>query len=56
MRYIQRSILLLICLTVLFASFVGAQEKQSSDLLLVRVNEKAGFIDRNGKIIIESPL
>jgi hypothetical protein len=27
MRHIQRSILLLICLTVLFASFVGAQEK-----------------------------
>ncbi len=29
MQHIQRSILLLICLTVLFASFVGAQEKIS---------------------------
>lgn len=28
--------MLLICLTVLFASFVGAQEKQSSDLLVVK--------------------
>lgn len=53
MRHIQRELLLLICLTVLFASFVGAQEKRSSDLLLIRVNEKAGFIDRNGKIIVE---
>jgi len=53
MRHIQRSILLLICLTILFASFVGAQKRQSVDLLLVRVNEKVGFIDRMGKIIIE---
>jgi hypothetical protein len=30
MRYIQRSILLLICLTVLSASFVGAQSKSKS--------------------------
>ncbi len=29
MRHIQRSILLLICLTVLFASFIGAQVKKS---------------------------
>ena len=53
MQHINRSILLLICLTVLFASFVGAQEKRSSDLLLIRVNERAGFIDRSGKIVIE---
>jgi hypothetical protein len=53
MRYIHHSILLLICLTVSFASFVAAQVKQSNDLLLIRVNGKAGFIDRSGKIIIE---
>ncbi len=53
MRHIQRSILLLICLTVLFASFVGAQEKQSSDLFPISVKRKAGFIDRTGKVIIE---
>jgi WG containing repeat len=53
MRHIQRSILLLICLTVLFASFVGAQEKQSSDLFKIKVNGKYGFIDRTGKVVIE---
>ncbi len=53
MRHIHHSILLLICLTVLFASFVGAQEKRLNDLLLIRVNEKVGFIDKTGKVIIE---
>ena len=53
MRHIQRSILLLICLTVLFASFVGAQEKQSGDLFVIRVNKKYGFIDKTGKIVIK---
>ncbi len=53
MRYFSRSILLLICLTVLCASFVGAQEKQSRDLFIVIVNDKRGFIDRSGRIVIE---
>lgn len=53
MRHIQRSILLLICLTVLFASFVGAQSKVSDDLFVVIVNDKRGYIDRTGKIVIE---
>lgn len=53
MRYIHHSILFLICLTILFASFVGAQGKQSSNLLLIRVDKKAGFIDRSGKVLIE---
>ncbi len=53
MRHIHHSILLLICLMVLFASFVGAQEKQSSDLFVVIVNDKRGFINRTGKVVIE---
>lgn len=53
MRHIQRSILLLVCLMVLFVSFVGAQEKRASNLFIIRVGGKAGFIDKNGKIIIE---
>jgi WG containing repeat len=53
MRHIQHSILLLICLTVLFASFVGAQEKQSSDLFKIKVNDKYGFIDKSGKVVIK---
>jgi hypothetical protein len=36
--YKARTILFLICLTVLFASFVGAQEKQSSDLSVAKSN------------------
>lgn len=46
MNNLSRSILLLICLTVLFASFVGAQEKQSSDLFQIKLNGKYGFIDK----------
>ncbi len=47
-------LLLLICLTVLFtASFVGAQEKQSKALFKIKVDEKYGFIDKSGNIVIE---
>src|SRR5689334_17646234 len=53
MRHIHHSILLLICLTVLFASFVGAQKKQSEDLFVITVNSKRGFINKTGKVIIE---
>lgn len=53
MRHIHHSILLLICLTILFASFVGAQENQSRDLFKVKVNNKYGFIDKFGNIVIE---
>ena len=53
MRHIQYSILLLICLTVLFASFVGAQEKRSNDLFQIKLNGKYGFIDKTGKVVIE---
>ncbi len=63
--YLSRSILLLICLTVLFAcDSAQMQEKQSSetqfeplrksnDLFIIKVNKKYGFIDKTGKILIE---
>jgi hypothetical protein len=65
MNYLSRSILLLICLTVLFAcDSAQMQEKQSNEthsevlgqsknLFLIRVNKKYGFIDRTGKIVIK---
>ena len=65
MRHIHHSILLLICLTVLFAcDSAQMQEKQSNemqsetvtnslDLFVIRVNKKYGFIDKTGKIVIE---
>ncbi len=53
MQSIQHSILLSICLTVLFASFVGAQKKQSSDLFRIIVDGKYGFIDLTGKVVVE---
>ena len=53
MLFFWRSILVLISAAILFASFVLAQEKRAADLLLIRVDEKAGFIDRTGKIVIE---
>ena len=52
MRHIQRSILLLICLTFLFASFVAAQGKLG-DLFVVTVKGKQGYINKAGKIIIK---
>lgn len=52
MFYLSRSILLLICLTVLFASFIGAQKKQSDNLFLIIVDRKSGFIDQTGKVVI----
>src|SRR5688572_11015127 len=68
MRYIQRSILLLICLTVLFACNTAQTQKkqsyetppqvskQSNNLFVIMVNKKYGFIDRTGKIVIEPQL
>ncbi|HXG83757.1 MAG TPA: WG repeat-containing protein [Pyrinomonadaceae bacterium] len=65
MQYVQRSILLLICLTVLFGcNSARMQEKQSketrleetsqpSNLFVVMDNKKYGFIDRTGKIVIK---
>ena len=52
MRHIQRSILLVLCLTFLFPSFGGAQEeKQSSDLFIVIVNDNREFIDKTEKLL-----
>ena len=65
MPYIHYSILLLICLSFLFAcDSAQMQEKQvqetnseetvsTQNLFAVKVGEKVGFIDRNGKVIIE---
>lgn len=53
MRHVHHSILLLICLTVLFASFVAAQNKEPRNLFVIKVNDKKGFIDKTGKIMIE---
>jgi len=53
MFYPSRSILFLICLTIFFASFVRAQEKQLSDLFKIKVDGKYGFIDRNGNVVIQ---
>ncbi len=65
MRHIQRSILLLICLTVLFAcDSAQMQEKQPNEtksketvltrnLFSVKVGKEIGFIDRNGKIVVD---
>ena len=65
MRHIQRSILLLLCLAVLFACDIAQmQEKQfnetqpkassqSNNLFVIMVNKKYGFIDKTGKIVIE---
>lgn len=51
MKKIQ--ILLLVVLTVLFTSFAFSQSDSNKDLLLVRVNEKFGFINSKGEIIIK---
>lgn len=49
-----RIILLAVYLMILLAgTFVTGQEKRSRDLFLVRVNKKAGYIDRTGKVVIK---
>jgi WG containing repeat len=65
MIYLSRTILALICLTILIAcESAKMQEKQvseiqsettteSNNLFPVRVNKKYGFIDKTGKIVIE---
>ena len=45
--------MLSICLTVLFASFVWAQEKQPGNLVKIKVDNKYGFIDKDGNIVIQ---
>jgi hypothetical protein len=54
MRFLMRIALFTVCLAVSPAlPFVMTQENKSSDLFVVIVNDKRGFIDRSGKIIIE---
>lgn len=53
MRHIHHSILLLICLTIFSTFFIRAQEKSSGNLFKIKVDNKYGFIDKSGKIVIE---
>lgn len=54
MLYLTRTILLAAFMTVLLSgSLVSAQEKHTRNLFLIRVDQKAGYIDRWGKVVIE---
>jgi len=54
MRILIQVALLAVYLTVSSAvPFVTTQENKSSDLFVVIVNDKRGFMDRSGKIVIE---
>lgn len=53
MKVLRPPILLLICLMVLSVCFVCAQNHKGDDLFVVIVNDKRGYIDRTGKIVIE---
>jgi hypothetical protein len=54
MRFLKRITFLAVCLTVLSAVlFVEAQENKASDLFVVIVNDKRGFIDKLGKMVIK---
>ncbi|HEX2640476.1 MAG TPA: WG repeat-containing protein, partial [Pyrinomonadaceae bacterium] len=48
-----RSIFVIACLTVLAVQVSFVQAQRSTKLLIVRVNGKAGFIDRTGTVVIE---
>ena len=53
MFYLIRIYLIAVCLTVLVVSFAIAQKPDGSDLFVVIVDDKRGFIDQTGKIVIE---
>lgn len=53
MIYLTRTILVVVCLTALLLPLVSAQQFKSDDWFPVRVNGKAGYIDRAGKIVLE---
>lgn len=54
MQYLTRTILLAFCcLTAVAVPFVGVRGDDGSDLFVVIVNDKRGYIDRTGKIVIE---
>ncbi|MEQ1644495.1 MAG: WG repeat-containing protein [Pyrinomonadaceae bacterium] len=52
MFYLIRTILLGFCMTVLSVPFL-AQASDGSDLFVVIVNDKRGYVDRTGKIVVE---
>lgn len=53
MFYLSRTILVLVCLVGLFLTSAFSQNDSGKDLLLIRINEKAGFINSKGEIIIK---
>lgn len=53
MNYLMRKILVAVCLTVLMLQPTSAQQFKSDDWFPVRVNGKAGYIDRTGKVVLE---
>lgn len=53
MQYLTQTILLAVCLAVFAVPFASAQNRDGSDLFVVIVNDKRGYIDRTGKVIIE---
>lgn len=52
MRFLTRTVLIAVCLTVLSVPFASAQASDGSDLFVIIVNDKRGYIDRTGKIVI----
>ncbi len=53
MFYITRTILIAFCLVIPAAQFAISQTSDGSDLFVVIVNDKRGYIDRTGKIVIK---
>lgn len=53
MYYLTRTILLAACLAVLSGPYTFSQMNPDRDMFVVIVNDKRGFIDRTGKIVIE---
>jgi hypothetical protein len=53
MHFRQKVISLVVFLTALSVPLIHAQASDGSDLFVVIVNDKRGYIDRTGKIVIE---
>ncbi len=53
MEYLVRTILIAVCFAGFGVSFICAQAKDGSDLFVVILNDKRGYINRTGKIVIE---
>lgn len=54
MQFLTRRILLAVCVAIFSISLViDAKEKRTRNLFLIRVDKKAGYIDRTGKVAIK---